>query len=63
VLVLSYVAQANENGLVLFSSYGALRVDKNVKTVLAPDTRDHYVDRYFVREKVEGHEEDITLTQ
>jgi hypothetical protein len=37
-LMLSYAAQANENGLVLFSSDSALRVNKNARAVLEPET-------------------------
>jgi aryl-alcohol dehydrogenase-like predicted oxidoreductase len=36
-LMLNYAVQANQNGLVLFSSKSALRVNKNVKAVLEPD--------------------------
>lgn len=35
-LMLNYAAQANENGLVLFSSKSPLRVGQNVKAVLEP---------------------------
>lgn len=35
-LMLSYAAQVNPNGLLLFSSKSALRVNKNVKAVLEP---------------------------
>jgi len=35
--MLNYAAQANENGLVLFPSKSALRVNKNMNAVLEPD--------------------------
>jgi hypothetical protein len=37
-LMLDYVAQANQIGLVLFFSSGRLRLDRNVKAVVEPDT-------------------------
>jgi aryl-alcohol dehydrogenase-like predicted oxidoreductase len=36
-LMLNYAVQANQNGLVLFSSRNASRVNKNVRAVLEPD--------------------------
>jgi hypothetical protein len=87
-----YTAEANENGLELFSSHNASRVNRNMEaaqrahfpssssavrpacradrfrrnpadTGITPPRRGHNENRCFAREKKEGHETDITLTQ
>jgi D-threo-aldose 1-dehydrogenase len=45
-LMLNYAAQANKDGLVLFSSRNAARVEKNVRAVLEPELSTAQVDLF-----------------